>query len=100
MTAPPAGRKIIAMNKRLIVLILSISTIVAYGYALGGLGSYAMGVPKPVPIAAGLSCGTVFAVAALRLWKSYLEELERERKALEAEEEQSEEKSGDSRAEE
>ena len=79
------------MNKRLIVLILSISTIVAYGYALGGLGSYAMGVPKPVPIAAGLSCGTVFAVAALRLWKSYLEELERERKALEAEEEQSEE---------
>ena len=96
MTAPPAGRKIIAMNKRLIVLILSISTIVAYGYALGGLGSYAM----PVPIAAGLSCGTVFAVAALRLWKSYLEELERERKALEAEEGQNEEKSGDSRAEE
>ena len=88
------------MNKRLIVLILSISTIVAYGYALGGLGSYAMGVPKPVPIAAGLSCGTVFAVAALRLWKSYLEELERERKALEAEEGQSEETPGDSRAEE
>ena len=87
------------MNKRLIVLILSISTIVAYGYALGGLGSYAMGVPKPVPIA-GLACGTVFAVAALRLWKSYLEELERERKALEAEEGQNEEKSGDSRAEE
>ena len=73
MTAQPAGRKIIAMNKRLIVLILSISTIVAYGYALGGLGSYAMGVPKPVPIAAGLSCGTVFAVAALRLWKGRAE---------------------------
>ena len=100
MTASRPGRKINAMNKRLIVLILSISTSVAYGYALGGLGSYAMGVPKPVPIAAGLLCGTVFAVAALKLWKSYLEELERERKALEAEEGQNEEKSGDSRAEE
>lgn len=94
MTAVHASRKIIAMNKRLIVLILSISTIVAYGYALGGLGSYAMGVPKPVPIAAGLVCGTVFAAAALKLWKGYLEELEQERKALEAEEERDEDKSG------
>ena len=88
------------MNKRLIVLILSISTIVAYGYALGGLGSYAMGVPKPVPIAAGLLCGTVFVVAALKLWKSYLEELERERKALEAKETQDEEETGEPEAEE
>lgn len=87
------------MNKRLIVLILSISTIVAYGYALGGLGSYAMGVPKPVPIAAGLVCGTAFAAAALKLWKGYLEELEQERKAQEAEEELNEEKSGDSKPE-
>lgn len=87
------------MNKRLIVLILSISTIVAYGYALGGLGSYAMGVPKPVPIAAGLVCGTVFAAAALKLWKGYLEELEQERQAPEAEEERSEEKSGGSEPE-
>ena len=87
------------MNTRLIVLILSISTIVAYGYALGGLGSYAMGVPKPVPIAAGLLCGTVFAVAALKLWKSYLEELERERKALEAKEAQDEEENGEPEAE-
>ncbi|OUO95240.1 hypothetical protein [Cloacibacillus sp. An23] len=71
------------MNKRLIVLLLSISTIVAYGYALGGLGSYAMGVPKPVPIAAGLTSGTIFAAAALKLWKSYLDELERERAELE-----------------
>ena len=66
------------MNKRLIVLVLSISTIVAYGYALGGLGSYAMGVPKPVPIALGLLFGTIFAAAALKLWKAYLTELERE----------------------
>lgn len=88
------------MNKRLIVLILSISTIVAYGYALGGLGSYAMGVPKPVPIAAGLACGTAFAALALKLWKSYLEELEQERKALEAEEERNDDKSGGSEPEE
>ena len=59
-----------------------------------------MGVPKPVPIAAGRWCRPVFAGAALRLWKSYLEELERERKAIETEEGQSEEKSGDSPAEE
>ncbi len=71
------------MNKRLIVLVLSISTIVAYGYALGGVGSYAMGVPQPAPIAAGLLCGTAFAGAALKLWKSYLDELEREREAEE-----------------
>ena len=45
------------MSKRLIVLFLSFSTIIAYGYALGGLGSYAMGVPKPLPIAAGLIGG-------------------------------------------
>lgn len=81
------------MNKRLIVLLLSISTIVAYGYALGGLGSYAMGVPKPVPIAAGLTSGTIFAAAALKLWKSYLDELDRERAELEAKREKNPENS-------
>lgn len=79
------------MNKRLAVLVLSISTIVAYGYALGGLGSYAMGVPKPVPIAAGLLLGTIFAAAALKLWKVYLAELERERASIEESEETNEE---------
>ena len=57
-------------------------------------------MPKPVPIAAGLVCGTIFAVAALKLWKVYLDELERERKALEAEEERCEEEDDGDSAEE
>lgn len=66
------------MSKRLTVLFLSFATIIAYGYALGGLGSYAMGVPKPFPIAAGLVGGTVCALLALKIWKLYLIEIEKE----------------------
>ncbi len=66
------------MNKRLTVLFLSFSTIVAYGYALGGLGSYAMGVPKPLPIAVGLAGGTLCAYLALKIWRLYLAEIEEE----------------------
>ena len=60
------------------VLFLSFSTIVAYGYALGGLGSYAMGVPKPLPIAVGLAGGTLCAYLALKIWRLYLAEIEEE----------------------
>ena len=66
------------MNKRLTVLFLSFSTIVAYGYALGGLGSYAMGMPKPLPIAVGLAGGTLCAYLALKIWRLYLAEIEEE----------------------
>lgn len=66
------------MKKRIAVLILSFATIIAYGYALGGLGSYAMGVPKPVPIALGLTGGTVCGYAAIKIWRVYLAELEKE----------------------
>lgn len=72
------------MYKRLAVLLLSISTIVAYGYALGGLGSYAMGAPRPLPTAAGLICGTIFAIAALKIWKSYVDDIDREETEKEA----------------
>lgn len=78
------------MNKRIIVLILSFATIVAYGYALGGLGSYAAGHPQPVPMIGGLVIGTGCAYFAIKIWRIYLaeiaeedrrivEELERER---------------------
>lgn len=67
------------------MLILSFATIVGYGYALGGLGSYAVGVPKPWPIALGLSGGTLSALAALRIWKTYLEDIEREKQSEDAE---------------
>ena len=98
------------MIKRLSVLALSCGAIIAFGYALGGLGSYAMGVPKPVPIALGLLCGSVASVVALRIWKTYLADIEREDKlsaaAAEAKEfseraeEETEEKESDDEASE
>ncbi|MGN0881786.1 hypothetical protein [uncultured Cloacibacillus sp.] len=62
---------------------MSFSTIIAYGYALGGLGSYAMGVPKPLPIAAGLIGGTFCAYLALKIWRLYLAEIEAENRRME-----------------
>ncbi|MCR5336209.1 MAG: hypothetical protein K6E42_06605 [Synergistes sp.] len=66
------------------VLFLSFATIICYGYALGGLGSYALGVPKPVPTAAGLVCGTLCAFLAIKIWRRYIEEIEEEQRAHEA----------------
>ncbi|MBQ9882145.1 MAG: hypothetical protein IJM42_06020 [Synergistes sp.] len=66
------------------VLFLSFATIICYGYALGGLGSYALGVPKPVPTAAGLVCGTLCAFLAIKIWRRYIEEIEEEQRAREA----------------
>ena len=71
------------MTKRLAVLFLSFATIICYGYALGGLGSYALGVPKPLHTAAGLICGTVCAFLALKIWRRYIEEIEEEQKRSE-----------------
>lgn len=66
------------MYKRLLVLFLSIGTIVAFGYALGGMGGYLYGKGRPLVVAAGLVCGCVSACAALRIWKTYLEDIARE----------------------
>lgn len=66
------------MNKRILVLCLSFSTIVSYGYALGGLGGYLLGKGKPLVIAAGFIGGTICAVLALRIWKVYIEEIAKE----------------------
>ncbi|MCR5335457.1 MAG: hypothetical protein K6E42_02775 [Synergistes sp.] len=71
------------------VLFLSFATIICYGYALGGLGSYALGVPKPVPTAAGLVCGTLCAFLAIKIWRRYIEEIEEEQRAREAKEDRS-----------
>lgn len=64
--------------KRLLVLVLSFSTIIAFGYALGGLWGYVMGRGRPLVIAAGLAVGLICAAAALRIWRGYLEDIERE----------------------
>lgn len=62
------------MNKRIVVLILSISSITCYGYALGGLGAHIMGGGDMYVIAAGLIGGTFCAWLALKLWRQFLDE--------------------------
>lgn len=68
------------MWKRLLVLFLSFGTIIAFGYALGGLGGYIFDRGKPLVIAAGLGGGIVSALLALRVWRIYLDDLEKEDK--------------------
>jgi tetrahydromethanopterin S-methyltransferase subunit C len=63
---------------RLIVLILSLASVVFYGKALAGLGSYLVGKGHPELMVIGLAGGTVTAVAALVCWKRYLRQIEEE----------------------
>ncbi len=74
------------MNYRLAVLFLSIGTIVAYGYALGGLMGYLLGEGKPLVIAGGLVSGTFCALAAFKLWGIYLSQIDEEIRKDEREE--------------
>lgn len=60
------------------VLFLSFGTIIAFGYALGGLGGYIFDRGKPLVIAAGLGGGIVLAILALKVWRVYLDDLEKE----------------------
>lgn len=69
------------MNKRLIVLVLSFTTLICYGYALGGIGAYFMGKEKPLVIAGGLVGGTFCLWLAMKLWKQFLAEIEEESEA-------------------
>lgn len=69
------------MNKRLIVLVLSFATIICFGYALGGVGAYVMGKEKPLVIAGGLIGGGFCLLLALKLWRQFLEETEKEAQA-------------------
>lgn len=66
------------MRKRLLVLFLSFGTIIAFGYALGGLGGYMFDQGKPLVIAAGLIGGVVSAILALKIWRTYLNDIDRE----------------------
>lgn len=66
------------MNKRLIVLVLSFATIICFGYALGGVGAYVMGKEKPLVIAGGLIGGSLCLLLALKLWRQFLDETEKE----------------------
>ena len=62
------------------VLFLSFGTIIAFGYALGGLGGYMFDRGKPLVIAAGLGGGILSALLALKVWRVYLDDLEKEDK--------------------
>lgn len=66
------------MYKRILVLCLSFAAIIGFGYALGGLGGYMFGEGKPLVIAAGLAGGVFCALLALRVWRTYLDDIERE----------------------
>ncbi|MDY9920349.1 MAG: hypothetical protein U2P59_00795 [Synergistota bacterium] len=66
------------MCKRLLVLIFSFGTIIAFGYALGGLGGYMFDQGKPLVIAAGLIGGVISAILALKIWRTYLNDIDRE----------------------
>lgn len=57
---------------RITVLLLCMTTIVFYGYALAGLGGYFFGEGRPALIVLGLAAGTVSAAVALWLWHRYL----------------------------
>lgn len=59
---------------RLIVTFLSIGTLIAYGYALAGLGGYLVGKGHLSYIIWGLLLGTFSAIAAIFLWHRHAHE--------------------------
>ena len=68
---------------RQVVLLLSMGTIVLYGYALAGMGGYLLGRGRIDYILFGLLGGSVSAWAALVLWKKYLVALDSEEEKTE-----------------
>ena len=64
---------------RQFVLLLSMGTIVLYGYALAGMGGYLLGRGRINYIIFGLLGGSVSAWGALFFWRKYLLSLERKR---------------------
>ena len=60
------------MGMRHAVLVLSMGTVVLYGYALAGLGGYMMGRGRPDYFAFGLIFCTLSGAASIFLWKKYI----------------------------
>ncbi|MCL1875467.1 MAG: hypothetical protein FWF87_04310 [Synergistaceae bacterium] len=59
---------------RLIILMLSIGSVVAFGHALAGFGVKLLGMEINYPyLIGGLSGGTISAILALWLWKRWLQ---------------------------
>ena len=65
-----------ATLKRIVTLICSMGTIVCYGYLIGGVGGYLFGQGRPVMALCGFASGTLLAGIALKIWKSYLADVD------------------------
>ena len=57
---------------RLVVLILSMGSVVLYGYALAGAAGFLLGRGRWDYVIYGLLLGTASAAGALFLWKRFL----------------------------
>lgn len=64
-----------ATAKRIATLLCSIGTIVCYGYLLAGTGGYLLGRGRPLIAALGFFSGTILALIAIKIWRSYLADL-------------------------
>lgn len=78
------------MNKRLVVLILSFATLICYGYAIGGVGALFFGRSEPLVIAGGFAGGSFCLWLAFRLWRQFLDDVEKEAEARLASDERDE----------
>ncbi len=56
---------------RFFVMLLSMATVILYGYALAGMGGYLWGRGRVDYILWGLVAGTLCGLAALYLWKTH-----------------------------
>ena len=63
---------------RLLILLLSMGSVVFYGYALAGMGGFLLGRGRLDYVLFGLLLGTASAIASLLLWRRWLLQIERE----------------------
>ncbi len=63
---------------RLLILLLSMGSVVFYGYALAGMGGFLIGRGRLDYVLFGLFLGTASAIASLLLWRRWLLQMETE----------------------
>lgn len=65
-----------AVLKRIATMLCSMGTIVSYGYLIGGAGGYLMGRGRPFVALTGFVVGSLLAFVAIKIWRSYLEDVD------------------------
>lgn len=65
-----------ATLKRIVCMLCSIGTLAGYSFLVAGTGGYLFGEGRPLTAAAGAAAGTMMAVIAIKIWQSYLRDLE------------------------